>query len=207
MKVLSLGTVKHSTAFEKQLELVEKRIRGDIPDTLLLLEHPAVITLGRSSKKEHILNSNNVEVVEVNRGGDVTCHFPGQLVGYPILDLSKRGKDIHKYMRDIEEVLINFLKLYGVTGVRVSGKTGVYIDNTKSAQKDKIASIGVAARQWISYHGFAINIKKDISVFDSIIPCGLKGVKATSLEILLNKEIVFEEALERLGREFTRIFG
>ena len=195
MDVLQLGLIPYKEAFEKQLELVEKRIKGEIPDTLLLLEHPPVITLGRSAKKENILNSKKVEIIEVNRGGDVTCHFPGQIVGYPILDLSKRGKDIHKYMRDIEEVLINFLAGYGITG-----KTGVFVGH------DKIASIGVAAKQWTSYHGFAINIKKDISVFDTIIPCGLQGVKATSVEILLKKNIEMKDAYEGITEEFKEVF-
>ena len=200
MDVLQLGLIPYKEAFEKQLELVEKRIKGEIPDTLLLLEHPPVITLGRSAKKENILNSKKVEIIEVNRGGDVTCHFPGQIVGYPILDLSKRGKDIHKYMRDIEEVLINFLAGYGITGTRVEGKTGVFVGH------DKIASIGVAAKQWTSYHGFAINIKKDISVFDTIIPCGLQGVKATSVEILLKKNIEMKDAYEGITEEFKEVF-
>ncbi len=180
---------------------MEKRLKGEIPDTLLLLEHPAVITLGRSGKKENILNSNKIEVLEVNRGGDVTCHFPGQIVGYPILDLAERDKDIHKYLRDIEEALINFLAAYKIKGTRIEGKTGVF------AGKDKIASIGIAVKQWVSYHGFAVNIKKDISVFDSVIPCGLKGIKATSLELLLNKTIDLKEACERVAREFIKIFG
>ena len=200
MDVLQLGLIPYKEAFEKQLELVEKRIKGEIPDTLLLLEHPPVITLGRSAKKENILNSKKAEIIEVNRGGDVTCHFPGQIVGYPILDLSKRGKDIHKYMRDIEEVLINFLAGYGITGTRVEGKTGVFVGH------DKIASIGVAAKQWTSYHGFAINIKKDISVFDTIIPCGLQGVKATSVEILLKKNIEMKDAYEGITEEFKEVF-
>ena len=200
MDVLQLGLIPYKEAFEKQLELVEKRIKGEIPDTLLLLEHPPVITLGRSAKKENILNSKKVEIIEVNRGGDVTCHFPGQIVGYPILDLSKRGKDIHKYMRDIEEVLINFLAGYGITGTRVEGKTGVFVGH------DKIASIGVAAKQWTSYHGFAINIKKDISVCDTIIPCGLQGVKATSVEILLKKNIEMKDAYEGITEEFKEVF-
>ena len=200
MDVLRLGVIPYKEAFEKQLSFVEKRIKGEIPDTLLLLEHTPVITLGRSGKKENILNSKKVEVIEVNRGGDVTCHFPGQIVGYPILDLSKRSKDIHKYMRDIEEVLINFLSTYGINGTRIEGKTGVFVG------KDKIASIGVAAKQWVSYHGFAINIKKDISVFDLVIPCGLSGVKATSLEILLKKPVNMEEAYGRIVTEFKKTF-
>jgi lipoate-protein ligase B len=201
MDVLQIGLIPYKEAFEKQLELVEKRIIGEIPDTLLLLEHPPVITLGRSAKKENILNSKKIEIIEVNRGGDVTCHFPGQIVGYPILDLTKRGKDIHKYMRDIEEVLINFLSGYGITATRVEGKTGVFVG------RDKIASIGVAAKQWTSYHGFAINIKKDISVFDNIIPCGLSGVKVTSLEILLKKNIEMKEVYKRIINEFNDIFA
>jgi len=201
VEVLRLGLLPYKEAFERQLLFVEKRLKGEIPDTLLLLEHPAVITLGRSGKKENILNSNKIEVLEVNRGGDVTCHFPGQIVGYPILDLAERDKDIHKYLRDIEEALINFLAAYKIKGTRIEGKTGVF------AGKDKIASIGIAVKQWVSYHGFAVNIKKDISVFDSVIPCGLKGIKATSLELLLNKTIDLKEACERVAREFIKIFG
>ena len=201
MDVLRLGLIPYKEAFEKQLVLLEKRIKGEIPDTLLLLEHPAVITLGRSGKRENILNTKKVEIIEVNRGGDVTCHFPGQIVGYPILDLAKRKKDIHKYLRDLEEVLLNFLAVYGLRGTRIEGKTGVF------AGKDKIAAIGVAAKQWVSYHGFAVNIKKDISVFASVIPCGLAGVKATSLELLLNKPVDLEEAYENVTREFKNIFA
>ncbi|MFH1073706.1 MAG: lipoyl(octanoyl) transferase LipB [Candidatus Firestonebacteria bacterium] len=201
MNVLQLGLIPYKEAFNKQLLFVKKRIQGEIPDTLLLLEHPPVITLGRSGKKENILNAKDIEILEANRGGDVTCHFPGQIVGYPILDLSNRKKDIHKYMRDLEEVLINFLKHYGLQGLRIEGKTGVFVN------KDKIASIGIAVKQWVSYHGFAVNIKKDLSVFESIIPCGLKGVKAISLEHLTGRTIDMKEAFEKIGQEFVKVFA
>ena len=170
------------------LALQEKFLAEGLPatgDLLILLEHPPTITLGRGTDPDNLLSSSRqlqksgIELIEVARGGDATYHGPGQLVGYPLVDLSHRGKDLHRYLRDLEEVLIRALSRWGLQAQRQAGRTGVWVDGRK------IASIGVGVRRWISWHGFALNLDTDLSGFNHIIPCGLRDVRMTSMAQLL----------------------
>jgi lipoyl(octanoyl) transferase len=181
--VVNLGTVPYEDALELQRSLARERISGAIPeDMLLLLEHPPVVTLGRATKSANVISSadflasNGVELFEVERGGDVTFHGPGQLVGYPIIDLKRHKLDLHWYLRQVEEGLIRTLAAYSIPAERNVGFTGVW---TKGR---KIASIGVHARDWVTWHGFALNVTTDLSYFDLIVPCGIAGVTMTSIE-------------------------
>ncbi len=180
-----LGSVSYAAALERQLAAVEERRAGG-PDRLLLLEHPSVITLGRSSKPESLrtsraaLAARGVELHEVARGGDVTWHGPGQLVGYVIADLAARGaKDASAWLRGLEGALIDALTELGLAGCRREGMTGVFVAGAEPPRK--IASIGVGLKSWISYHGFALNVTTDLAGFDDIVPCGLHAVAMTSL--------------------------
>ena len=179
---VSLGTVPYTEALELQRALARDRISGTIPqDVLLLVEHPPVVTLGRSSKDKHLLASpdflatRGVELFEVERGGDVTFHGLGQLVGYPIMDLKRHKQDLHWYLRRLEQSLISVLDAYGIAAVQSEGLTGVWTGGRK------IASIGVHARDWVTWHGFALNVTTDLSYFDLIVPCGISGVVMTSM--------------------------
>jgi lipoyl(octanoyl) transferase len=180
--VVSLGNVAYEDALELQRALARERISGAIPeDMLLLLEHPPVVTLGRSAKARNLVSSadflasRGVELFEVERGGDVTFHGPGQLVGYPIIDLKRHKVDLHWYLRQVEEALIRTLAAYSIPAERNAGFTGVWTNGRK------IASIGVHARDWVTWHGFALNVTTDLSYFDLIIPCGIDGVTMTSI--------------------------
>ena len=180
--VVNLGTVPYEDALELQRALARDRISGAIPeDMLLLLEHPPVVTLGRATKARNMISSpeflasRGVELFEVERGGDVTFHGPGQLVGYPIIDLKRHRLDLHWYLRQVEQALIDVLAAYSIPAERNVGFTGVW---TKGR---KIASIGVHARDWVTWHGFALNVTTDLSYFDLIIPCGIDGVTMTSI--------------------------
>ena len=177
-----LGVMPYATALDLQRELARSRIAGTIAeDVLLLVEHPPVVTLGRSAKEQHLLASpellraRGVERFEVERGGDVTFHGPGQLVGYPIIDLKRHRRDLHWYLRQVEEALIVALADFGIVGERNVGHTGVW------TQGRKIASIGVHARDWVTWHGFALNVTTDLSYFDLMVPCGIQSVTMTSI--------------------------
>ena len=179
---ISLGTMSYAEALELQRSLARERISGAISeDMLLLVEHPPVVTLGRSSKQKNLVSSpqflasKGVELFEVERGGDVTFHGPGQLVGYPIIDLKRHRQDLHWYLRQVEEGLIRVLGRYGIAGQRSTGYTGVWTAGRK------IASIGVHARDWVTWHGFALNVVTDLSYFDLIVPCGIQDVVMTSI--------------------------
>jgi lipoate-protein ligase B len=176
-------------------------------DVLLLLEHPPVVTLGRSSKEKHLvaspefLQTHGVELFEVERGGDVTFHGPGQLVGYPIIDLKRHRQDLHWYLRKIEEGLINTLADYGIPAERNTAYTGVW------TRGKKIASIGVHARDWVTWHGFALNVTTDLSFFDLIVPCGITGVVMTSIARELGAEDVSaRDVMERVSAKFAEAF-
>ena len=212
--VANLGTVPYEDALELQRALARERISGTIPeDMLLLLEHPAVVTLGRSAKASNLISSaeflasKGVELFEVERGGDVTFHGPGQLVGYPIIDLKRHKLDLHWYLRQVEEALIRTLAAYSITAERSAGFTGVW---TKGK---KIASIGVHARDWVTWHGFALNVTTDLSYFDLIIPCGIDGVTMTSIEREVDQydsqslPATVETASEIVARVFGELFG
>jgi len=181
--VSSLGVLPYSDALSLQRAVARARITGAIADdVLLLVEHPPVITMGRSSKFGHLVASpallaaRGVEHLEVDRGGDVTFHGPGQLVGYPIFDLKRHKQDLHWYLRQVEEALIRAIAPFGIVGERNEGYTGVWVNDRK------LASIGVHARDWVTWHGFALNMRTDLSWFDLIVPCGISGVTMTSIE-------------------------
>ena len=209
-----LGTVPYGAALERQLEAVEARRRGG-PDRLLLLEHPPVITLGRSARPENLrtpraeLTRRGVEVREVARGGDVTWHGPGQLVGYAIVDLAARGRaDVHAWLRCLEGALIDALAVLGAGARRISGRTGVFLDKPDAVGcARKIASIGVGLRGWISWHGFALNLTTATDAFSDIVPCGLHDVRMTSLAEALGAEptpALFECARGEVAAAFWR---
>ena len=176
-----LGRIGYDEAYHLQRDLWRQRILGEIPDQLLLLEHPPVITLGRNARPEHLLHSDaqleslGMQVREADRGGDVTYHGPGQLIGYPIINLQPDRMDVLRYLRDLEEVLIEVCEHYGFYAGRREGQTGVWVKDRK------IASIGVKISRWVTYHGFALNINTDLSAFDFIVPCGISGVRMTSI--------------------------
>jgi lipoate-protein ligase B len=181
--VASLGVVPYAEALELQREAAKARLDGRLDqDLLILLEHPPVVTFGRSAKEQHLLLTRealarrSVEFFEVERGGDVTFHGPGQLVGYPIMDLKRHREDLHWYLRQVEQVMIDALAETGIVADRNPGKTGVW------ASGRKIASIGVHARQWVTWHGFALNVTTDLSYFDVMVPCGIADVVMTSVE-------------------------
>lgn len=198
----------YGEALELQRSIARDRISGAISqDVLLLLEHPPVVTLGRSSKEKHLvaspefLQSHGVELFEVERGGDVTFHGPGQLVGYPIVDLKRHRQDLHWYLRKIEESLINTLADYDIPGERNTSYTGVW------TRGKKIASIGVHARDWVTWHGFALNVTTDLSFFDLIIPCGISGVVMTSIARELGaEEVSAQDVRERVAAKFADAF-
>lgn len=182
LEVRDLGVVPYGEALELQRGLAADRIAGHIPDTLLLLEHPPVITLGRGWKASSLpvdpdaLRARGIEVFDIERGGDVTYHGPGQLVGYPIIDLNRHRPDLHWYLRSLEDVLISALSAFDITAERSTGYTGVWTGGRK------IASIGIHVRQWVTWHGFALNVTTDLTPFSLIVPCGIPDVQMTSIE-------------------------
>ena len=181
LNVYLMGVVPYSTALDIQNIFLRERISNNIDDSLILLEHPHTFTIGRRGSSEnllvneHFLEQNNIELVKISRGGDITYHGPGQLVGYPIFDLNIHGRDIHKFLRNLEEVIIRCIDRYGIPGRRIDKLTGVWV------KRSKIASIGVGIKRWTTYHGFALNVNTDLGLFDMINPCGMKQVKMTSI--------------------------
>jgi lipoate-protein ligase B len=217
-----LGTVPYDVALERQLVAVEARRAGG-PDRLLLLEHPPVITLGRSAKPENLLAprdqlaARGVAVHEIARGGDVTYHAPGQLVGYVVVDLAARGaRDVSQWLRGIESSLMDALGALGVPSRRIDGMTGVFVDDAASPTPRKIASIGVGLKGWITYHGFALNVTLDLGGFGDIVPCGLSGVTMTSVARELGRQSAlgseeerafFTRARESVAAAFERVLA
>jgi lipoyl(octanoyl) transferase len=203
-----LGRVPYAEALELQRSIARDRISGAISqDVLLLMEHPPVVTLGRSSKEKNLtaspefLQSRGVELFEVERGGDVTFHGPGQLVGYPIIDLKRHRQDLHWYLRSIEQALIDSLADYGIPGERNTAYTGVW------TRGKKIASIGVHARDWVTWHGFALNVTTELSYFNLIVPCGIDGVVMTSIARELGvEEVSAHDVTERVTAKFAEVF-
>jgi len=196
------GTVRYAEALAMQKDRVRRRIAGEIPDTLLFVEHPPVITLGKMAKAEHLLERRpGVEVVETDRGGDITYHGPGQVVGYPILDLNGLKRDVKWYLEQLEEVLIRTVARYGVAASREAGMTGAWVGDAK------IAAIGVRVERWVTSHGFALNAGADLSGFDLIVPCGLEGKRVTSLAKEAGRGVGLDELRGSLAEVFGEVFG
>jgi len=203
---LDLGVKRYKDTELLQEELGLRVIRGESPGYILFVEHPSVITLGKSTKRELVflksiekINSRGIEIHNSSRGGSATLHEPGQLVVYPILKLDK--KDVHTYVRDIEELVIETLKEYNIKAIRRPGFTGVWID-----EKRKICSIGIAVRRWVTYHGLALNVNNKLEDFNLIHPCGLEDVEMTSMERILGKRIPMDELKDNLLHIFSKIF-
>lgn len=180
---------------------------------LLFVEHPPVYTLGKSGKMEHVLlneeerKERGIAFYQTNRGGDITFHGPGQIVGYPILDLENFYTDIGRYLRELEEVIILTLLLYGITAGRSAGETGVWIDAVKKGGERKICAMGVRCSRWITMHGFALNVNTDLACFDGIIPCGIQNKKVTSMEAELGHKVDAEAVKQSLKKNFEKVFG
>jgi lipoate-protein ligase B len=206
VEVWRLGMVEYGAAYQLQKKLQQQRVEGEIGDTLLLLEHPPTITVGKAGSIDNILVSRDtldqrgISLYFVGRGGDVTYHGPGQLVGYPILDLSSRGGDLKRYVRELEEVLIRTLEDFSIKAGRDPQHVGVWI-----GQK-KIASIGLSIREWVTMHGFALNVSPHLLDFSLINGCGLKNRKATSMEELLGVPPSLKQVTERLLQHFSEVF-
>ena len=207
VEVRWLGSVPYHRGADLQQKLVASRRHGSLADQLLLLEHPHVITMGSASDPAHVLadpeqrRALGIDLVESGRGGDVTYHGPGQLVGYPILDLNPDRKDIHRYLRDLEEVVIRVIRGFGIGGVRIAGHTGVW------TEEGKIAAIGVRVSSgWITSHGFALNVNTDLTYFGTIVPCGLADQRVTSLEHLLQNGVAMDEVIEQTAEAFGKVF-
>src|SRR5438445_6249624 len=187
LEVRRLGRIPYAEGLELQARLVAERQAGRVPDTLLLLEHDPVFTLGRNARAEHVLfpadalRARGFEVFETGRGGDVTYHGPGQVVGYAILDLAPDRCDVHRYVRDLEEVMIRACADYGIAARRVSGHTGCWVGD------EKIGAIGVRIARWVTSHGFAFNVATDLVPFSLIVPCGIRGGRVTGLERLVGR--------------------
>jgi len=207
LEVKHLGRVAYQDGLDLQAALVTQRQQGLIPDTLLLLEHDPVFTLGRNARLENVLfpaevlKARGYEVFETGRGGDVTYHGPGQVVGYPILDLSPDRCDVHRYVRDLEEVMIRTCADYGIEAGRVAGMTGAWVGD------EKIGAIGVRIARWVTSHGFALNVSTDLAPFGMIVPCGIRGRGVTSLERRLARPVAAEEVAARLPRHLATVLG
>ena len=207
LEVRWLGRVPYQDGLAMQEEMVARRRAGEIPDQLILLEHPHVVTLGTSSREEHVLLSpdemeaRGIELFQVGRGGDVTYHGPGQLVGYPILGLAPDRKDLHRYLRDMEEVLLRTLAEFGIAAGRQEGLTGVW------TPQGKIAAIGVRVSSgWITSHGFALNVDPALSYFSAIVPCGLRDRSVTSMSSILGRALSLQEVSPAVTRCFGSVF-
>lgn len=209
--ITDLGLISYADAFALQQRLTTARKVGAIADAFLLCEHPHVITLGRSANRANLLASENVlrqkgvELHSTNRGGDITYHGPGQIVGYPILNLANIKRDVGWYVRALEEVMIRASADFGVTAYRVPGKTGIWVHATDS--EEKLAAIGVHISRWVTSHGFAYNVSTDLRYFDLIIPCGIADRKATSLEKLLSRVVALDEIKPRLIHHLADLFS
>lgn len=206
-QVICLGLRDYLETWSFQGRLQHLRSRGEIPDTLLLLEHPPVFTIGRKGGREDIicaperLGQEGIKVYEVNRGGGITYHGPGQLVGYPIFDLNRHGRDVHKYVRLLEEVIIRTIGEFDIPGGRIEGLTGVWVSN------EKIAAIGISVKNWVTMHGFALNVDPDLNHFSLINPCGITDRGVTSMRKVLKRAVRREEVtgalIENLGAVFN----
>jgi len=204
--ILDTGLKDYMEVYDLQKKILSERINDEISDTLILTEHPPTFTIGRKGGRENILVSNEVlekngiEVYEVDRGGDITYHGPGQIVGYPIMNLSEWNKDIHLYLRSLEDVIIRFLSHFKITAGRINDYTGVWVEN------GKIAAIGIGVSKWTTFHGFCININPDKEHFRMITPCGIKDKEITSLDELTGETTDMQKAKQVLVDEFGNCF-
>ena len=205
--ILNLDTVPYDEAFALQKRLVTMRSQDAICDTLILLEHPPVLTVTRKATRKNILASpdeledQGISLCETNRGGDITYHGPGQIVGYPIMNLKDHGKDLHKYIRNIEEIIISLLMDYGISAHRDKANPGVWIED------EKIAAIGIAVKSsWTTMHGFSFNVNPDLNHYSLIVPCGITNKGITSLSKLLGTNIKMEEVREKLMHHYAEVF-
>ena len=215
--VVDAGFLAYEPAFELQRRLVAARKAHTVPDVLLLCEHAHVITLGRNGHQEHLLASQhllrqmNVEFHSTDRGGDITYHGPGQIVGYPIMNLAAIRRDVSWYVRQLEEVMIRATAEFGVKADRRVGAPGVWVERSISGDEhridEKLAAIGVHLSRWVTSHGFAYNVSTDLRYFDLIVPCGMQGKRAISLEVLLGRTVHREEVLRRIVPYFADVFG
>lgn len=202
-----LGFIDYKEAWDLQYQIHAKRVSGEAEDFLFLLEHPNTYTLGKTAHKENLkgseefLKQNQISVYDIDRGGDITYHGPGQIVGYPIIDLNNWYKDTHKYLRVLEEVIIKTCSEYGLECGRSEKHTGVWIDDRK------IAAIGIKVSRWVTMHGFAFNVNTDLSLFNGIIPCGIQDKSVTSLSKELKKNIDINEVKEKLLKNFSALFN
>jgi lipoate-protein ligase B len=204
---VDLGRRAFLETWEIQRRLVERRQRNEIPDVLLFVEHPPTYTLGRSGKREHLLvtdeelRSLDAEFVETDRGGDITFHGPGQVVGYPILDLRRWAMDVHAYLRGLEEVMILTLRGFGIEAGREAGYTGVW------HPRGKLAAIGVRVSRWVTSHGFALNVMTDLDYFRRIVPCGITGRGVSSMAGVLDSPVSAKPVREELSNRFGSVFA
>jgi len=204
--VYQLDTVPYATAYEWQQAAAQRRIDGDPTDAIILLEHPPVVTMGRMADPAHILASRaalaerGIDVVESDRGGDVTYHGPGQLVAYPIMDLNRYRKDIGWYLRRLEETVIGVLDDFGIAGCRIDNLTGVWVDGAK------VAAIGVAIRRWVTYHGAALNVAANMEHFKLITPCGIQNRPVASMRDILGRDVTVDEVAQRFVAWFADVF-
>jgi lipoyl(octanoyl) transferase len=208
---VELGLIGYAEAWNLQKRLVAARKAGAIEDVLLLCEHPHVITLGRNGKREHLLASEpvlkqkSVEFHASDRGGDITYHGPGQIIGYPILNLGAIRRDVVWYVRMLEEAMIRATAEFGLGAERVAGKTGIWVRSKE--KEEKLAAIGVHISRWVTSHGFAYNVATDLRYFDLIVPCGIADCRATSLEKLLGRRVEYQEVAPRLAKYLGEVFS
>jgi lipoyl(octanoyl) transferase len=202
-----LGFIDYKEAWDLQKKIHQQRVEDKIDDVLFLLEHPHTYTLGKTADKKNLvgdekyLSDNKISVYDIDRGGDITYHGPGQIVGYPIINLTKWQQDTHKYLRSLEDVIINVCIDYALPGQRINGLTGVWIDDRK------IAAIGIKVSRWITMHGFAFNINTDLKLFNGIIPCGITDKEVTSLKHELGYEVPLIEVKEKIINHFSNQFN
>jgi lipoyl(octanoyl) transferase len=208
---IDIGLIGYVEAYALQKRIVAARKAEAIEDVLLICEHPHVITQGRNGKREHLLASErvlrqkSVEFYETSRGGDITYHGPGQIVGYPILNLGAIRRDVVWYVRTLEEAMIRATAEFGITAARVAGKTGIWVPAGNT--EEKLAAIGVHISRWVTSHGFAYNVSTDLRFFDLIVPCGIVDRKATSLEKLLGRRVQENEVAPRIGKHLGEVLG
>jgi lipoyl(octanoyl) transferase len=205
-QLLDLGTRDFADVWAMQRELVAARQRDEVPDTLIFVEHPHVITLGRGTHRENLVAVGDIPTFEIERGGDVTYHGPGQLVGYPIFLLRPDEHDLHLYLRNLEEGLLRAVGDFGIAGTRNPGWTGVWTDDGDSGSKRKLASIGVAVKRWVTMHGFALNVSTDLTRFTAINPCGLEANVMASLSSVLGQPVDMAAVKASARAHFTTVF-